>query len=270
MVGRLWKWRSARLWLGLLPAMLMLGPGCSGSRARLSGTAESHYADGEALFAKEKWGNAAEEFNWVVLNNPAHDLAAEAQYYYAECLYQQRLYVEAQLEFERLLRRWALSDRLVQTRYRIVQCLVAQSPKYYYQQTATEDALDELQAFIDEFPDSAQRPEAEKLILDLRSKLARKLYESGRQYLKWRVGTSARLYFEQVLESYYDTQYADPALTGIVISYILEEDLEGAETYLAETSDQYTDADFREQGAQFIAAARDGKFDFALFFRIYQ
>ena len=99
MVGQPWHFRPGKLWFGLLPAMLMLAPGCSGSRARLSGTAESHYADGETLFAKEKWGNAAEEFNWVVLNNPAHDLAAEAQYFYAECLYQQRLYVEAQLEF---------------------------------------------------------------------------------------------------------------------------------------------------------------------------
>ncbi len=270
MVGLLRKRRSARLWLGLLPVMLMLAPGCSGSRARLSGTAESHFADGEMLFARGKWDNAAEEFNWVVLNNPAHDLAAEAQYFYAECLYQQRLYVEAQLEFERLLRRWAAGGRMVQARYRIVQSLVAQSPKYYYQQTATEDALEELQAFIDEFPESAQKPEAEQLILDLRSKLARKLYESGRQYLKWRVGQSARLYFEQVLDRYYDTPYASQALTGIVISYIVEEDLDGAEAYLAEISDQYADAALREQDAQFIAAAREGKFDLALFFKIYQ
>ena len=104
----------------------------------------------------------------------------------------------------------------------------------------------------------------------MRSKLARKLYESGRQYLKWRVGQSARLYFEQVLDSYYDTPYADLSLTGIVISYIVDEDLDGAETYLVEISDQFSDDSLREQGELFIAAARNGKFDLALFFKIYQ
>lgn len=231
---------------------------------------EQYFEKGRALFESEKWARAAEKFNWIVLNNPAGNLAVEAQYYYAECIYRQEQYVEAQLEFERLLRRWAGTERQAQVRYRITQCLVAQSPAYQRDQNATLDAIDELQAFIDDFPDSEYRLEAEEQILQMRMKLARKHYESGRLYLKWGRLVSARLYFDKVLAQYYDTPYADQARVGIIISHILDEDLEGAAAYHAAEKDRFRDHSVWEQAADYIQRAREEKFDLALFKRLYE
>lgn len=229
-----------------------------------------YFEKGLALFEREKWSRAAEKFNWVVLNNPAGNLAVEAQYYYAECIYQQEQYVEAQLEFERLLRRWAGTERRAQVRYRIAQCLVAQSPAYQRDQSATLDAIDELQSFIDDFPDNEHTSPAEELIMKLRLKLAHKHYESGRLYLKWRRLASARLYFGKVLAQYYDTPYADQARVGIVISYILEDDLEGAAAYHSAEKDRFGDHSLWEQAESYIQRAREDKFDLALFKRLYE
>ena len=138
----------------LLGALGMAASGCAGRDKSERIDADERFARGQVLFEKEKWARAAEDFNWVVLNNPAGNLAVKAQYYYAECLYRQKNYVEAQIEFERLLRRWVDSEHMVEARYRIVQCLVAQSPSYYFDQNTTLDAINELQLFIDDFPDT--------------------------------------------------------------------------------------------------------------------
>ncbi|MCH8328570.1 MAG: outer membrane protein assembly factor BamD, partial [Candidatus Marinimicrobia bacterium] len=244
--------------------------GCAGRKEKDVGTAEEHYAKGEELFADEKWSKAADQFNWVVLNFPASDMAAEAQYLYAECSFKRKLYVEAQLEFERFLRRWAAGGREVQARFRIVQSLVAQSPKYFYNQAATEDALVEIQSFIDEFPETKQSVEAESLIFDLRSKLAKKLYESGRLYLKWRESESARLYFERVLVAYYDTPFADAARLGIVVAYIVAEDYQGARDYLSAEDMNFTDSDIQRRAESFIASAAQEKFDLEYYLNLYR
>lgn len=244
--------------------------GCAGRNALDTSTAAEHFTSGEELFAKEKWERAAEDFKWIVFNYPASDLAAEAQYLYAECAYQRRQYVEAQLEYERYLRRWTATDRLVQARYRIVECLVAQSPKYFYSQFATEDALVEIQDFIDEFPGTPQSIEAEEMTAKLRGKLAQKLYEAGRQYLKWRQSESARLYFGRVLDAFYDTPYANLARLGMVVSYIVAEDIQGAQDYLNAEVSNFSDTELHKKAESFIVSASQEKFDLAYYLNLYR
>ncbi|UCH09182.1 MAG: outer membrane protein assembly factor BamD [Fidelibacterota bacterium] len=254
----------------LLSCLSVILAGCASRRAEEQDTIQERFARGQKLFERERWARAAEDFNWVVLNNPAGNLAAEAQYYYAECVFQQKQYVEAQIEFERLLRRWASTEHLIESRYRIVQCLVAQSPSYYYDQKATLDAIDELQAFIDDFPDSEERAEAEERITELRLKMARKYYESGRLYLKWRRPKPARLYFEMVLSQYYDTQYADEARIGIVISHIIGEDLDAAREFLDENSSRFARDKSKNTARSYLEMAENGKFDLNYYIRLYQ
>ena len=263
---------SIRSALIILCALSLMAPGCAGRGGQQFGQdeIEERFARGLVLFEKERWTRAAEDFNWVVLNNPAGNLAAEAQYYYAECLYQQQLYVEAQIEFERLLRRWVSTEYLVDARYRIVQSLVAQSPSYYFDQRSTQDAIDELQDFIDDFPDTQQRQEAEQLIGELRGKIAQKIYESGRLYLKWQRPEPARLYFNMVLAQYYDTHYADEARVGLVVAYIIEQNLDGARTYLDEHGARFQAEDLRAEAEHLLEIAQAGKFDLSYYVRLYQ
>ncbi|MFC1535662.1 outer membrane protein assembly factor BamD [Candidatus Neomarinimicrobiota bacterium] len=231
---------------------------------------EGRFDRGIAHFEKKRWSRAGEDFKWVVTNNPASSIAAEAQYSYAECLFKQKLYIEAQVEFERLIRQWASSEHLVEARYRIVECLVAQSPDFYFDQKSTRAAIEELQGFVDDFPASPQRKEAEERIRELREKIANKYYESGRLYLKWRRSQSARLYLENILSQYYDTSYADKARVGIVVSYILEEDLENARRYLEENTNKFNDERLVTEATDYIEMAANGKFKFSFYIKLYR
>lgn len=231
---------------------------------------EVRFDRGVAHFEKKRWARAAEDFKWVVMNNPASTIAAEAQYSYAECLFKQKLYIEAQVEYERLIRQWASTQHLVEARYRIVECLVAQSPAYYFDQKSTTDAINELQGFIDDFPSSPQREEAEARIQELREKIARKHYESSRLYLKWRRPSSARLYLESILAQFYDTSYADRARIGMVVSYILEEDIENARQYLEESADRFKEERLKDEALDYIRMAENDKFKLSFYIKLYR
>lgn len=244
--------------------------GCAGQKKDGEIDIDARYNRGLKRFEKGKWLKASEDFNWVVLNNPAGDLAAEAQYYYAECAFQQEQYVESQLEFERLLRRWASTTHMLQTRYRIVQSLVAQSPKYFYEQAATIEAINEMQLFIDDFPDSEYRAETEDMIKQLRLKLAEKYYESGRQYLKWQKTGAARIYLKAVISQFYDTELADQARVGMVMSFLIEEDPTAAQEYLDQESENFADEKLKQEAENILDKALLGKFDFRYFKRLYK
>ena len=243
---------------------------CAGGNGAGQGDVDKRFASGLDRFDKKKWSRAAEDFNWVVLNNPAGNLAAEAQYYYAESIFQQDLFVEAQLEFERLLRRWPGSEHRDFARYRIVQSLVAQSPNFYFDQEATLDAIEELQDFIDDFPDSDHLEEAEQSIGGLRHKIAKKYYETARLYLKWGQSPAARLYLEMILSRYYDTPFADKARVAMVISYIIAEDLTAAQAYLEQEGSNISDDTLRGEAERFVDLARAGKVDLLFYRRLYR
>ena len=85
--------------------------------------------------------------------------------------------------------------------------------------------------FIDDFPESDLIPDAEDAILSSRLKLAQKDYESGRMYLKLEEYESALIYFQSVLNHYYDISFADDARIGIIFTHILNKNRKGANSY---------------------------------------
>ena len=59
-------------------------------------------------------------------------------------------------------------------RYRICQSYEKSSPKFYFDQDATDRAIQKYQEFIEDFPDSEYRDEATATIHELRNKLSQK------------------------------------------------------------------------------------------------
>ena len=55
---------------------------------------------------------------------------------------------------------------------------------YYRDQTFSEKALEKLQEYIDDYPNSDNRIKAQEVILVLREKLSKKAYNSGLLYMK--------------------------------------------------------------------------------------
>ena len=79
-------------------------------------------------------------------------------------------------------------------------------------QEYTLKALRQFQNLIEAYPEGAYRQNAEERLNDLRKKLARKQLMGGNVYRKMGIYDSAIIYYDILLEKYYDTPLAEEAL----------------------------------------------------------
>ena len=184
------------------------------------------------FFDKGKYSRARDEFNYIIMMEPGSKLANKSQYYKGESLFYIKEYDEAWTTFDHYVRFTNDISKIEKSRYRICECAINLTNSYQRDQKQTIRALDQLQMFLEDFPQSEFAQDAEKSITDLRMKLAEKDYEVGRLYMKLEEYESALIYFRSVLNNYYDTDFADDARIGIIFSHILNDNRKGAISYL--------------------------------------
>lgn len=192
---------------------------------------------------KKRYLRAQEEFNNVAIRGLHTDLGDDAQFYLGESYFLNKEYVLAIAEYDRLIRRMGFSEFVQEARWRICQSYVEQSPKYFHEQSSTERALSKLQEFLDDYPTSEYNTDALETIAEMRNKLATKLYEAGRLYIKMEEYESAIITYEDLLATYYDTQIVEDAHFQIVKCHTLLGDSEKAADYLEKNRKLITDED---------------------------
>lgn len=201
---------------------------------------------------KKRYMRAQEEFNSVAIRGLHTDLGDDAQFFLGEAYFLNKEYILAIAEYDRLIRRMGFSEYVQKARWRICQCYVEQSPKYYHEQSSTERALSKLQEFLDDYPNTEFHEEALTTITNMRNKLATKLYESGRLYVKMEEYASAIITYEDLLANYYDTELVDDAHLQIVKCHALAGEIEKAVDYLANNRKQFSNDDQLAEAEKFI------------------
>jgi len=104
-----------------------------------------------------------------------------------------------------------------------------------------------LQFFIDEFPSSIYFEESEKLINILRSRKAEKVHETGRLYLKLKEFDSAIIYFNDVIDNYYDTEFSDESRISIIFFYLLQDKTDDANSYYDANKNKFLNVQKQEE-----------------------
>src|SRR5262249_54487075 len=102
-----------------------------------------------------------------------------------------------------------------EARYYVGVAYARQSLPAEMDQALTHKALDELEAYLADFPAGKHRDEAEKERSSLREKLAEKDLRNGNLYLKMSYPEAAAALFQGVLDRYGDTTRADRARFGL-------------------------------------------------------
>ena len=149
-------------------------------------------------------------------------------------------------QYDRLRRKMPFSPFIEKVRYRICEAYLTLSPKYFNDQTYSEKALEKLQEFIDDYPNSDEREKAEADIKKLRDKLSQKAYESGVLYMKMEEYKAALLAFKQVVELYYDTDFIELAHLKTIACYIETNDFETASDYYKDNRIQIEDINMED------------------------
>jgi outer membrane protein assembly factor BamD len=202
-------------WVGLLFALFLITvhlSACGSNKLRANMTTEERLEYAMKLFNDHDYLDARTQFRIITLNAPGSAIVDRAQFYLAECHFHTEEFIIAAAEYEKVLRLYSRSEYLDDAQYRIALCYFELSPRADLDQKFTLRAVEEFQKFLEDFPDSELEEEASQKLQELRNKLAKKEYNSADLYRRLAYYESALVYYDEVLNRYYDTIYAEPSL----------------------------------------------------------
>ncbi len=201
----------------LLSGGVLFLSSCSSSKNALENIdAEDRFALGKQEFDEGDYLDAIRDFQIVTIQFQGSALADDAQYYLAESYYERHEYILAASEYETLIRRMRSSELVPLAQYKRAMCYYKLSPRPALDQQYTKKAIDSFQEFIEYNPTHQFAPDGEARIQELNNKLALKMYNTARLYVRMDRHKSAQFYFEHLLERYHDSDWADDAHIGLV------------------------------------------------------
>lgn len=195
---------------------------------------KTRFDDGLAFFEEENYVKASQQFSIIVDRASHTDLGDDALFFLAESYFLNKDYDLALVEFEKLVSRMGFSPYIEKSRWRICETLMLLSPNFYHDQESSKKAISQIQEFLDDFPNSEYSKDADKLINELRTRLAEKNMETGKLYVKLKAYDSAIVSYKIVVNEFYDTKFFNDANMEIIRCLVLQKKSDEAKQYLTE------------------------------------
>ena len=186
--------------------------GCGGSKSIAQMTAQELFDKGKDKYERGKYFSAVESFQACIYNYPGKTIVDTAQYYLGLTYFANKEYEVAQVEFNRLALNYPSSVYFENAIFMRAACYFHSAPKSYgLDQQTLHTAIQLLEDFIIDFPESESVPDAHKYVEAARTRLALKSYDSGVVYSRMGAHKSAKNYFQYVIDEFTDTEYGPKA-----------------------------------------------------------
>ncbi|MFH1688940.1 MAG: outer membrane protein assembly factor BamD [Candidatus Eisenbacteria bacterium] len=213
---------ASRLAGALLVVALLAATGCSTVPELGETTAEDTYEIGMAAAERGDHLLAIEAFKRITLNSPLHEMADDALVGIADAHRAISDYASAEEEYRRLLSDYPHSPLVPEAEYKLGVTFLDQALPAALDQTMTGQAISQFEYFLAAYPESGLADEARAKILELRTRLAAKSYDSATLYFDLGRPKAARVYLEAVVTEYPDTAWARVALLDKARSFAAE------------------------------------------------
>ncbi|MFH0765299.1 MAG: outer membrane protein assembly factor BamD [Calditrichota bacterium] len=207
---------------------------------------QAAYQSLKQKYDKGKYAQAVEGLEYYTLNYSGSAYLDSAEFLLAQSHFKLKEYLLAADAYDQLARRFTRSPLVPEAMFRVGVCYFKLSPNYALDQEWTLRAADALQAFIDFFPDRREQVlEAQNYIQQCRDKLGHKAYAGGMIYSKMKDWKAALIYFQLVLDKYYDTEWAAKAVYEMGKCYRAQGQLDKAEEVWRGFIDSYPEHPWR-------------------------
>ncbi|WP_234109715.1 MULTISPECIES: outer membrane protein assembly factor BamD [Chryseobacterium] len=157
-------------------------------------------------FEKKKWRDAIALYERLSNLVAGTDDAPNVVYNSAYANYYDKNYKLAGHQFKNFSVTFPQDSRVEEAAYMSALCYYQGSMDYNLDQTSTNSAINELQNFINTYPNSERSKNINELIEELSYKLEFKAYENARQYYKMADYRAASVALENVLEDFPSTK----------------------------------------------------------------
>ncbi len=142
------------------------------------------YAFADSLYNQGKYKKALKLMEQLVPAYRGKPQGEKLMFIYANTYYNLEDYYLAGYQFERFAQAYPQSDSIEVASFKSAKSFYELSPRYSLDQKDTYKGLEKLQEFINNYPESDKRAEANTLVAELRTKLERKEFEVAKQYLR--------------------------------------------------------------------------------------
>ena len=174
----------------LLLSLLMLSVSCSEYQKLLKSddtgekytTAEQLYNEAQEEDSKPKFRKALRLFEQIVPEYRGKPQGEKLSFLFADTYSQLGDYYLSSYQFERFQQSYPNSQKLEEAVFKKAESFYHLSPRYDLDQTDTEKAVTELQAYLNTFPEGEYADRANELATELRVKLEKKAFEIAKQY----------------------------------------------------------------------------------------
>ena len=259
------RMRARVLALALLPLLA-----CSSSRVSLSGevrygeSAEEDYKIGTQALADGNWLDAQRFLEHIRTKYPFSKYAALAELRLADSRFKQERYPEAADAYQSFAQLRPTHDEADYAEYQaaLASYLDAPSdfilfpPSHEKDDRSVKTAVERLEAFLKNRPDSKYRPDAEKLLAEAQGRLAAHEWYVAEFYFKrehW-AGAAGRL--ERLIQRYPGSTYEPEALVQLARSYLEQGESFRAQQTLQRLVARYPEHPRRTEAEALLAGLR--------------
>ena len=170
------------------------------------------YSAAEAYYNAGDYRRANRLFEQVLPSYRGKPQAQRVIFFYANTYFEIKDYYLAAYQFESFIKSYPKSDRIDEANFMEAKCYYMLSPRFSLDQKNTNEAIDKLQIFIDNYPNSEYTAQANTYIQELQRKIEKKDYEISKQYFTIRDYRSAIKAFDNFIISYPGTPFREDAL----------------------------------------------------------
>jgi len=184
-------------------------------------------------FRDKNYREALNDLNTIILNYGGENGIDSAQFLIGRSHYELDEFYSASFEFNRLSESFPESKLIEEAYFNSAECYRELSPRYTLDQKETYNAISKYQLYLDMFPKGKYSDQSNKHIMDMREKLARKTFESGILYMKLDQPRAAKVYFNEIIDKYYDTSFYPSSLENISQAFLSMKDEYNYQLYLS-------------------------------------
>lgn len=151
---------------------------------RKSASLPKKYEAAVDYYKKKEFNKAGILFDEILPLMKGDSTQELATFYQAKCDFELGNYTLAGSHFKKFAEVFSRSEMAEEAIYMAAFSMYRDSPNFNLDQVATLSAINELQGYINNYPDSKFREDCTKMIRELRKKLEKKAFEKAKLYFK--------------------------------------------------------------------------------------
>ena len=183
-----------------------------------SNDADAKYEAAFRYFNEKKYSRAASLFESLSVLTNGTERDDTVRYYWGLSNYRFKDYYTAETNFDQFITSYPRSPFASEATFLRLDCLYRQTLRYELDQTPTYKAINEISAYILDYPETDRMQECRDMMTDLNERLDRKAYEAAKLYYHMENYSASRVALRNVLKDDSENIYREDILYYIAIS----------------------------------------------------